>query len=110
MRLAFVWSRAYAIARKEVWHILRDPFTLGLALGLPVLMLVVYGVAIDFNVENVALSVSDSDQSQASRRLIDTFTSGHYFLVRRVASPAEAQSDVSAERARAALIIPPRFE
>ena len=106
----FVWARAGAVARKEVFHILRDPFTLTLALGLPVMMVLVYGFAIDFNINNVALSVSDADQSQASRRMIDTFTSSHYFLVRNVASPAEASQDVTAERARAALVIPPHFE
>lgn len=107
---SFVWARAAAVARKEVFHILRDPFTLTLALILPVVMVVIYGLAIDFNVKDVALSVSDSDQSQASRRLIETFASSHYFLVHGVASPSEAARDVSAERARACLIIPPRFE
>jgi len=29
-----------AIARKEVMHILRDPFTAGMALGLPIILVV----------------------------------------------------------------------
>jgi ABC-2 type transport system permease protein len=107
---SFVWTRAAAVARKEVFHILRDPFTLAFALGLPVVMVLIYGIAIDFNVENVALAVSDSDQSQTSRRLIDAFAGSRYFLVQSSGSPSEGYRDVSAERARAALIIPPRFE
>jgi len=107
---SFVWSRASAVARKEVFHILRDPFTLAFALVLPVVMILIYGTAIDFNVEGVALSVSDEDQSQSSRRLIDTFASSHYFFVQGAGSPAGADRDVTAERARAGLIIPPRFE
>jgi ABC-2 type transport system permease protein len=106
----FVWRRALAVARKEVYHILRDPTTLGAALVLPVFMVVMFGVAIEFNVKNVALAVSDSDRTQSSRRFLDTFASSDYFLIRRVASPHDAVTDVSAERARAALIIPPRFE
>jgi len=106
----FVWRRAAAIARKEVFHILRDPYTLALALGLPVVMVVVYGVAMDFNVKNIALAVSDSDGTQASRRLIDTFSSSGYFLVHGARSPGEAERAVTAEQARASLIIPPRFE
>ena len=106
----FVWRRALAVARKEVYHILRDPTTLGAALVLPVFMVIMFGVAIEFNVKNVALAVSDSDQTQTSRRLIDTFSSSGYFLIHRVLSPHEGITDVSAERARAALIIPPRFE
>ena len=107
---SFVWRRALAIARKEVYHILRDPTTLGAALVLPVFMVIMFGVAIEFNVKNVALAVHDSDRTQSSRRLLDTFGSSGYFLIHRVFSPHEGISDVSAERARAALIIPPRFE
>ncbi|MDE2040361.1 MAG: ABC transporter permease [Elusimicrobia bacterium] len=103
-------ARAGAVARKEWFHIRRDPFTLALALVLPLLMVIVYGVAIDFNVKEIHLAVSDLDQSQASRRLIDTFSSSHYFRPRPEASAALATADLSDERARAALIIPPRFE
>ncbi len=106
----FVWRRAVAVARKEVYHILRDPATLGAALVLPVFMVIMFGVAIEFNVKNVALAVSDSDQSQSSRRLLDTFGSSGYFLIHHVSSPREGITDVSAERARAALVIPPHFE
>ncbi len=107
---SFVWRRAVAVARKEVYHILRDPTTLGAALVLPVFMVIMFGVAIEFNVKNVVLAVSDFDQTQSSRRLLDTFSSSEYFLIKRVTSPHDAVTKVSAEQARAALIIPPRFE
>ncbi len=109
-RTNFIWSRAIAISRKEVFHILRDPFTMAAALVLPVFMVIIFGVAIEFNVKNIKLAVSDSDMTQSSRRLLDTFGSSQYFLLHRVASPESAAIDVSAERARAALIIPPYFE
>ena len=44
----FNLHRAYAIARKEVMHVLRDPITLTLALGLP-------GVALLFTLLNAAM-------------------------------------------------------
>lgn len=107
---SFNWRRAYAMAEKETFHILRDPFTLTLALGMPIFMVIVYGLAIDFNVKNIHLAVSDSDQSQTSRRLIDTFSSSKYFLIEREPSPFAAMKDVESEVARASLIIPPHFE
>ncbi len=106
----FVWQRSAAIAKKEVFHIIRDPFTLASALALPVFMVMMFGLAIEFNTRNIPLAVSDSDQSQSSRRLVDTFSSSHYFLVHPIASPSEASKEVTAEKARAALIIPPNFE
>lgn len=110
MNARFSWRRAYAIARKEVFHILRDPFTLVLALVFPVFMVVLYGLSMDFNVKNIRLAVSDSDQSQSSRRLIETFGSSNYFIPHGVGSTADAVQDVQGERAKATLIIPPRFE
>ena len=106
----FKWTRAKAMAEKEMFHILRDPYTLALALGMPIFMVVIYGLAIDFNVKNVNLAVSDQDKTQTSRRLVDTFRSSGYFLIRPVSSPLEGQADLASEKARASLIIPPRFE
>ncbi len=110
MRKAFKIDRAVAIAVKETYHILRDPYTLALALAMPIFMVVIYGLAIDFNVKNVHLAVNDHDQSQTSRRLIDTFASSGYFLTSQNETPSQAASDVESEAARAALVIPPRFE
>lgn len=106
----FVPERAFAIARKEVHHILRDPFTLVLALLFPVVMVVLYGLSIDFNMRNIELAVSDSDQSQSSRELLDSFGSSRYFLLHGAGSPADSIQDVQGQRAKAALIIPPTFE
>lgn len=106
----FVRERAYAIARKEVFHILRDPFTLILSLIFPLAMVLLYGFSIDFNLKNISLAVSNADQSQSSRELIDVFGSSHYFLTHDVGSPLDASQDVQGERAKATLIIPPRFE
>jgi ABC-2 type transport system permease protein len=110
MLSTFVWARAIAIAKKEVFHIMRDPFTLALALVMPIFMVVIYGIAIDFNVRNIRLAVSDSDQTQTSRRLIETFGSSQYFQPFSAGSPVDTLADLEDESARASLIIPPRFE
>ncbi len=107
---AFSFKRARAIARKEVFHILRDPFTLAMALVLPMIMVTVFGLAIDFDVKDLNLSVYDSDRSQTSRQLIDTFESSRYFrVIQRPRSP-RLLSDLDSERARAVLIINPGLE
>jgi ABC-2 type transport system permease protein len=105
----FNLHRAYAVARKEVMHVLRDPFTLTLALGLPVLLVTFFGYAIDFEVKTVALSVSDRDGGPAARRLREIFSSSGYFLP---AAPVQGVSPVAmldSGRAAAALYIEPDF-
>jgi ABC-2 type transport system permease protein len=104
--MSFRWSRAAAVARKEVYHVVRDPFTLLMSLGLPAFMVFVFGFAIEFNVKNIPIAVHDADQTRASRLLIDNFGSSGYFIIDRVASPQAAQQALFGNRDRVALIIP----
>lgn len=108
--MSFLWNRASAIAKKEVYHILRDPFTLALSIGLPFFLIFMFGFAIEFNVKNIPLAVHDADKTQMSRRLIDTFGSSSYFIVAPVTSPEQAQKAVLSDEDRAALIIPGGFQ
>jgi ABC-2 type transport system permease protein len=104
------WKRVQAIARKEVYHISRDPFTLALALLLPVIMVTIFGFAIEFNVQRIPISVYDGDHTESSRHLLDTLSSSHYFVPEMVSSPDEAVKQIDADRVKAALIINHSFE
>jgi len=102
--------RALAIARKEVRHILRDPFTSALALGLPLLLVTFFGFAIDFEVRDISLVVHDRDHTRQSRQLAEVFSSSGYFhLARDKADPARPLAQLDAQRASAVLLIEPRF-
>jgi len=50
-------GRLLAIIRKEFIHIARDPRTLGISLVMPLVMLLLLGVAATNDVRNVALAV-----------------------------------------------------
>ena len=106
----FHWSRAAAIARKEVYHILRDPFTLLMSLALPAFMVFVFGFAIEFNVKNIHLAVFDADHTRASRQMVETFGSSGYFIVDHVPSPNAAFRAITGDHDRAALMIPGDFQ
>ncbi|MEO5971655.1 MAG: ABC transporter permease [Bdellovibrionia bacterium] len=108
--MKFVPARAFAIAQKEIFHIRRDPFTLALALGLPLFMVFVFGFAIEFNIKSIHIAVFDSDKTVTSRRVIESFTSSGYFIVDYANSPTQAQGNISREKDRVALIIPSNFE
>lgn len=105
----FVWSRARAIARKEVDHILRDPFTVVAALGLPVLLVTFYGYAIDFDVRDIPLVVHDGDSTRASRQLAELFSSSGYFRPMAPRAGYGVLRELDSERASAVLIIRPGF-
>ncbi len=67
------------IARKELYHILRDPRSLVIVFAMPVMMTFLYGYAINLDIEQITLAVIDYDRTPSSRTLIDDFYNSTYF-------------------------------
>src|SRR5437016_4753932 len=78
--------RMRAVARKEFLHILRDPRSLAMALGLPLMMLLLFGYALTLDVDRIPILIYDADQSPQSRDLLTQFHGSRYFQVLGVAS------------------------
>jgi drug efflux transport system permease protein len=99
--------KVWAIAAKEMRQASRDPLSLAMLLGVPTMMLLMYGYALNFDVRHVYLAVQDLDRTAQSRRLASAFVNSTYFD--RVAEPgAEADLGRLTERrvAKAVLVIP----
>lgn len=109
--MKFNFKRALSIAKKEKFHILRDPFTLTMATILPVLLVLIFGLAIEFNVKDIGLTVHDSDRTFSSRKLVEVFSSSQYFKINpSQGSILNAINDLDSERSKASLVIEPEFE
>lgn len=99
-----------SILRKEIVHIRRDPTTLVFALMIPLLQLILFGFAIDFDVRFIPTVVADFDHSRESREYIDSLRNTQYILVRyRVNSVEEVGELLRNGRARLGIVIPPDF-
>lgn len=72
-------NRTMFIARKELYHILRDPRSLVVIFAMPVLMTFLYGFAINLDIEHVTLAVVDYDHTSESRALTDAIYRSTYF-------------------------------
>lgn len=106
MKLPRVW----AVARKEFLHILRDPRSLGMAIALPMLQMVLFGYALTLDVDRVPLGVWDQDQSPASRELVSRFLGSRYFSLGLLAdSYGELEKAVDGGKILAALVVPVGF-
>src|SRR4029450_4521559 len=66
-------ERIFAVARKELIQLRRDPRSLTLAFGLPVLLVLLFGYAVSFDVKDIRLAILDEDKTSTSRELIDAF-------------------------------------
>lgn len=103
-------QRIRAIARKEFIHVFRDRRSLGMAIAMPMLLLVLFGYALTLDVDRVPLVVWDQSQSQASRELISRFTGSRYFSLRNYASGyRDVERAIATGQAMMALVVPRNF-
>jgi ABC-2 type transport system permease protein len=75
-------SRTWAIAKKEFFHIYRDPRSLALVILMPALLMLLFGYAVTLDVKNVSMAVLDRDRSQESLNFIQRFSASPYFNLR----------------------------
>lgn len=75
-------SRTWAIAKKEFFHIYRDPRSLALVILMPALLMLLFGYAVTLDVKDVSMAVLDRDRSQESISFIQRFSASSYFHLR----------------------------
>lgn len=91
-------SRLLPIAHKEVLHLLRDPRSLALALGMPALLTLLFGWVLRLDVVGLRLAVVDLGPVPESRRMIHTLA--HQKEMEKVVgiAPREARSFAEGDR------------
>ena len=98
------------IAQKELYHILRDPRSLIIVFAMPVMMVFLYGYAINLDMENITLALIDLDKTSESRALAERFFSTRYFAPPDVTvSLNDPEAALRSGKANAVLVISPGF-
>lgn len=102
--------RLLAIARKEFIHIRRDPRSMGMAIAIPMMLILLFGYALTLDVDNVPIAVWDQSVSPESRELISRFEGSRYFAVRlRARGYPDIERAIEASQVMAAVVIPRDF-
>ena len=102
--------RILAMAVKELLQLRRDWRTSLALLGMPMVLLLIYGFALSFDVKDIRLAVVDLSPSRASRQVVQSFLASGYFQL--VAAPPETRpldALFASGEVQAALVIPASF-
>ena len=103
-------KRTWAIFRKELIHIRRDYQSLVQVVLLPVILLILYGYALTFDIKNVPTAVYDQENSRISQDFLRNFKGTKYFDLRyRVTSFNDIRRRMDAREISLALVIPYDF-
>ncbi len=104
-------QRIVAIAAKEVRHLKRDRLTGGMIAGIPIIMTLLFGFAINQDVRHLRAGYVDLADTSGSRALlVDAAATQVIDLVARASSNAEMQGMLRRGEISVGLYIPPDFE
>ena len=81
-------TRILAIIKKEMRHIIRDPRTLIIVFVMPVVMVLLFGYALNMDVEHIPIGIIDYDNTPLSREIIRDFSASEYFDIESYLSDA----------------------
>jgi ABC-2 type transport system permease protein len=67
--------------KKEFFHILRDPRSMLVLLGMPVVQIILFGFAITNEIRNANIAVLDNSKDEATQKIISRLEGNTYFKI-----------------------------
>ena len=102
--------RIWQMVKKEFIQVWRDRRLRIFLILPPIVQLIIYGYAINFDIRQVPFAVFDEDRTQASESLLSRFTASEYFrLTDSIHSEAELRDLIDRSRITLAVRIPKGF-
>ena len=102
-----MFHRIYAIAKKEFRQLKRDKRLMFVIFFFPVMLLVMFGYAVNFDVKHVKIAIYDQEKSSLSRDFINSLLHSEYFdLVDMISSEKEINKYLDEKLAQCVIVIP----
>jgi ABC-2 type transport system permease protein len=102
--------RLQAIIRKEFYHLIRDYRSLYLAFAIPLILIILFGYALNLDVNNVETVVIDHDKTELSRDFLSKISASPYFHIAAHLGDAKQAADyLDNNLTMVAIVIPPGF-
>ncbi|HWD50739.1 MAG TPA: ABC transporter permease [Rhizomicrobium sp.] len=106
----FSFARIFAILAKEFLQMRRDPVTMGMIVGVPLMQLFVFGFAINFNPHALPTAVSIDDPGVFARSVEAALHNSSYFdIIAETNSPSRARRMLQEGRVLFVVEIPENF-
>lgn len=96
-----------SFVRKEFNHIFRDVRTMMILLGIPVILIILFGYAITTEIKSVPVAVLDQSRTETTHQLVERISASEYFnLYKSVGSIEEAEQLFRRNLVRLTVVIP----
>jgi ABC-2 type transport system permease protein len=108
--LNFSWKRCLAVFIKEFQQMMRDRLTFAMAVGIPIMQLIMFGYAINTDPKGLPTALVNLDQGPFARSFTAALQNTGYFRIDyNLKSEKEADDLVENGKVQFMVVIPPRF-
>ncbi|MCC2641734.1 MAG: transporter permease [Nitrospira sp.] len=101
--------RIAALIRKETYQVFRDPSSITVGIIMPIMLLVLFGYGLSFDIKNLPVAIVMEETSAEARGAASGFELSGYFKVVPVKTMAEAERLLLDKTVNAIIRIPPDF-
>jgi ABC-2 type transport system permease protein len=106
----FSWARMLAVFIKEFQQMMRDRLTFGMAVGVPILQLVLFGYAINTDPKGLPTAIVSTDSGPMARGVLAALQNTGYFRVDHVlTSERDAEALIETGEVQFMVVIPSDF-
>lgn len=102
-----MFHRIFAIAKKEYRQLKRDSQMLFIVFFFPVVLLAIFGYAINFDVHHIKIAIYDQDKSDYTREYLNGLISSEYFdLIKYITNEDEVKTLLDEKRVQVVIVFP----
>jgi ABC-2 type transport system permease protein len=103
-------KQLFVFIRKEFYHVFRDPRTLLIMFGLPVVQIILFGFALTSEVKNADVLISDNSHDVQTMQITEKIKASPYFIVHEaVIGNREIANTLKKGSVKCVLIFPSNF-
>lgn len=97
--------------QKELYHIFRDRRTLLILLGMPVVLVLLFGFAITNEIDNARIAILDQSKGEMSREITERLLASGYFLIdENLREVGQIEQHFREGKTKIALVFPPELQ
>ncbi len=102
--------RTITIIKKEVRQLKRDVRLLAVIFFFPVILLIMFGYAVNFDVKHIKVAIYDQDKSELSRDFVNSLNSSEYFdIIGFINNYEDVNKNLDQKIALCVVVIPQDF-
>jgi ABC-2 type transport system permease protein len=99
-----------SFVKKEFYHIFRDPRTMLILLGMPIVQIIIFGFALTNEVKNSNIAVLDLARDAGSSTMVQQLDASKYFSVRKqLTAYKQIESEFKQGKTKLIVVIPKNF-